>query len=78
MPRRLHVTRTETLGLLSSFRKALALEVANNDSLRRDLEVQVFAFLDQLAESQEGRSFGGEEEVVVLPAPVEVVAEAMG
>ncbi|MBK9266417.1 MAG: hypothetical protein IPM54_42350 [Polyangiaceae bacterium] len=42
--------RGETLGLLNKFRAALRDEITENEALPRDLEQQVFAFIDELEE----------------------------
>ena len=44
------------LGLLVEFRKALAEEVSSGSSLPRDLESQVFSYLDQLVETRRAHS----------------------
>jgi hypothetical protein len=50
------VIRMETIGLLGRFRQALADEVAADSALPRDLEAQVFGYLEQLADAREGRA----------------------
>lgn len=40
--------RMETIRLISQFREAMAVEIAHDSSLPRDLETQVFGFLDSL------------------------------
>lgn len=44
--------RSTTLGLLDSLRNAVKVELADNASLPRDLETQLFGYLDQLAETR--------------------------
>lgn len=54
--------RSETTRILSLFRSALVLEIAQDTSLPRDLETQVFGFLDALAKhraSQRGQVRAG-------------------
>jgi hypothetical protein len=42
--------RSETIGLFHQFRATLRSEIADNDALPRDLEQQVFGYLDELEE----------------------------
>jgi hypothetical protein len=53
--------RGETLGLLHQFRATLRAEISENESLPRDLEQQVFAYLDEL-EGRRGAVKGKEKE----------------
>ncbi|HUT76236.1 MAG TPA: hypothetical protein VM285_01025 [Polyangia bacterium] len=50
------VIRMETIGLLGRFRQALADEIAADSALPRDLEAQVFGYLEQLEGAREGRA----------------------
>ena len=51
--KQLHVVRVETLKLLRRFRDALAQEIEANPELPRDLDAQVFSYLDTLSERRE-------------------------
>ena len=61
--KKLHVIRVETISLLYRFRETLVQEVEANPTLPRDLEAQVFAYIDKLAENREdARKPGNDEE----------------